>query len=234
MEVILIVEDEPLIARRLQRMVGDLVSEDTKVLTKSTIDAALHYIDEHPIDLMLLDLNLNGKNGFDILQQSVAGSFHTIIISAYQERAIQAFEFGVLDFIGKPFKQDRLEKALNRFRECQSDQTDNYLVKLLAVKKNSRIKLIEIKDIRYIKGCGIYSELFIDQAQNELHDKTLNKLETILPDHFLRIHKSYIVNIKMVKHLESHGSGKYNLTMNNDDVLPISRNRYKDIKSILN
>ncbi len=83
-----------------------------------------------PIDVLFLDLNLNGKDGFDLLKTSVSGAFHVIIISAHTEQALKAFEYGVLDFVGKPFNKERLARALDRVFERIHK---SYIVKMSTV-----------------------------------------------------------------------------------------------------
>ena len=92
----------------------------------------------HSIDLLLLDLNLHGKSGFLALENAVAGSFQTIIVSAYADQAITAYEYGVLDFVNKPFSRARLEKALNRF--LNSDYIPVNQTRYLSIRKNAGIK----------------------------------------------------------------------------------------------
>src|SRR5690606_35785413 len=112
---VLIVEDESRIARRIERMTCDILGNALQSITHiNTLHEALKFIENSSLDIVLLDLNLNGDNGFDLLTTAVSGSFHTIIVSAYKDQAITAFEYGVLDFVPKPFNRDRLEQAFNR------------------------------------------------------------------------------------------------------------------------
>ena len=141
-------------------------------------------------DLLFLDLNLNGKDGFDLLQSVVAESFHTIVISAYKERAIEAFEYGVLDFIPKPFDMERLSKACLRITSPKQSEAQT---KFLAIKKKGKRHLIRVEEIKYIKGAGIYTEIFLKNGQTAIHNKSLENLSLLLPQPFERIHKSFLV-----------------------------------------
>jgi two-component system response regulator LytT len=230
--IIAIVEDEPLIAERIERLIKEILGKKlTKIIIKNSLNEARHYLFEHPIDLLLLDLNLHGKDGFELLKQAVSGSFHTIIISAHTDKALEAFEYGVLDFVGKPFTKERLQKAIMRFERTEEKNT--YLTKYLAVRKTGKLLLIEVDNIRYIKGAGNYSEIVLKNGMIELHDKSLHKLDAILPSNFIRTHKSYIVNIQCVDSISSLGGSKYHLELSNDEILPVSRTKYKEIKEIL-
>src|SRR5688572_31129759 len=110
---ILIVEDEPVLAQRLARFCREILGGQLESLrVASMFSEASARLDESPIDLLLLDLNLHGRDGMQLLASSVAGSFHTIIVSANTEQALRAFEYGVIDFVPKPFSRERLEQAL--------------------------------------------------------------------------------------------------------------------------
>jgi two-component system response regulator LytT len=230
--IVAIVEDEPLIAGRIERLTREILGTKLKkVIVKNSLPEAREYLFEHPVDLLLLDLNLHGKNGFVLLKQAVSGSFHTIIISAHTDRALEAFEYGVLDFLGKPFSKARLQKAFLRFEHTEKNNLCP--TKYIAVRKTGKLLLIEADDIRYVKGAGIYSEIVLKRGGIELHDKSLNRLDAVLPANFIRTHKSYIVNMQCVKNFSSLGGSRYNLELSSGEILPVSRNRYKDIKERL-
>jgi two-component system response regulator LytT len=225
---ILIIEDEARIAKRIERMTRDFFDKDVQILLSDSLENGLSTIDEHSIDLLLLDLNLNGEDGFDVLQNVVARSFQTIIISAYTDKAITAFGYGVLDFVAKPFDENRLAQAFTRF--TMPEKKTGQDIQFLAVKKAKTIKLISIKDIRYIKGAGIYTELHLSDGRIELHDKSLESLEKLLPPIFERIHKSYILCWHEADKLIVEAGGRYNMLLKNAEILPVGRSKYKEIR----
>ncbi|MBE8724507.1 LytR/AlgR family response regulator transcription factor [Flavobacterium hungaricum] len=225
---ILIIEDEARIAKRIERMTRDFFDKEVQILLSDSVENALNTIEKQSIDLLLLDLNLNGEDGFEVLQMVVAKSFQTIIISAYTDKAIMAFNYGVLDFVPKPFDANRLAQAFTRYitpaRKSEQD------TQFLAVKKTKTIKLIPVKDIRYIKGAGIYTELHLFDGRIELHDKSMESLEKLLPAEFERIHKSYILCWRETDKLIVATGGKYNILLKNGELLPVGRSKYKQIK----
>lgn len=225
---VLIVEDEPLIARRLERFCREILGERLEALhVASAFDEAGARIAEVPIDLLLLDLNLNGRDGMNLLAASVAGSFHTIIVSANVEQALKAFEYGVIDFVPKPFSQDRLAQALARVTD--RDGRAAGAAKFLAVRKYGRIQLVPVDRVLYAQGAGAYAELVLEDGARELHDKTLEKLHALLPPGFERIHKSYVVRMSAVKALHAHEGGHHEAELHNGIRLPIGRSRYKEL-----
>ncbi|HUR59962.1 MAG TPA: LytTR family DNA-binding domain-containing protein, partial [Opitutaceae bacterium] len=199
---VLIVEDEPLLAQRLQRFCEEILGDRLEsVRVANLFSEASARIDESPIDLLLLDLNLHGRDGMELLASSVAGSFHTIIVSANTEQALRAFEHGVIDFVPKPFSRERLAQALQRVTDRNGRAAS--AAKFLAVRKHGRVELVPIDRILYVEGAGAYAELVLDDGTRELHDKTLEKLHALLPPLFERIHKSYIVRWTAVKALHA-------------------------------
>ncbi|MBW1299001.1 LytR/AlgR family response regulator transcription factor [Aquimarina litoralis] len=227
---ILIVEDESRIAKRIERMTRDIFGDDLQSIKRiNTLHEALKYIENNTLDLVLLDLNLNGESGFDLLTTAVSKSFHTVIISAYKDQAITAFEYGVIDFVPKPFNRDRLEQALHR--AITQEKIRSNTIKFLAVKKRNKVQLIPIEDVLYIKGAGTYTELFLTDGKKELHDKSLEKLEQLLSFSFERIHKSYLMKMSEINEIIVESGSKYMAELKNGELIPIGRTKYKDIKA---
>ncbi|WP_343697849.1 LytTR family DNA-binding domain-containing protein [Flavobacterium sp.] len=225
---ILIIEDEARIAKRTERMTRDFFDKDVEILLSDSLENGLITLEKHSIDLLLLDLNLNGEDGFEILQTFVAGPFQTIIISAYTDKAITAFNYGVLDFVPKPFDETRLFQAFTRY--TTSGKQSGGDVRFLAVRKAKTFRLVPISEILYIKGAGIYTELHLINNKIELHDKSLEALEKLLPETFERIHKSYILCWEQADKIVVEAGGKYSMQLKNGDLLPIGRSKYKEIK----
>lgn len=228
---ILIVEDEPAIAERIQRQLGEILMDKLeRIKWLNNIDDAHEYIAEKPIDLLVLDLNLHGEDGFYLLKELGTASFHTIIVSAYADRAITAFEYGVLDFIAKPFTRERLELSIARLLDINLRQA--YGAKFLSIRHAGLIQLIEVEKIDYVLANGHYSDLVID-GKAQLHDKSIEKLLAILPPNFERIHRSYLVNMNRVRDLIIETGGRYSISLKNGDVLPVGRSRFSAIKAKL-
>ncbi|WP_430966735.1 LytR/AlgR family response regulator transcription factor [Spongiimicrobium sp. 2-473A-2-J] len=227
---ILIVEDESRIAKRIERMTRAIFGDTLQSLQHiNTLHGAVQFIENNSLDLVLLDLNLNGASGFDLLATAVSGSFHTVIVSAYKDQAITAYEYGVLDFVPKPFNRDRLEQALNK--TLVKGKTAAHDIKFLAVKKRHRIQLIPLEEVLYIKGAGVYTELFLADGKKELHNKSLEKLEQLLSPSFERIHKSYLMKMSELREIRVETGSKYMAVLKNGERIPIGRTKYKDIKA---
>lgn len=217
---ILIVEDEPPIAEDIEEGCRAILGERIAAIRSFfDLEAARDYLTAQRVDLCLLDLNLSGENGFELLKGIVGQSFHTIVVSAYTDRALQAFEYGVLDFIPKPFDIHRLKMALERFDSVTTGARTRYLV----VRKRNENHLLPVEKVRYFKADGYLVEAHLMDRQMEVLDKSLSRLEQILPEAFLRIHRSYIVRLDEVASYRHSGGGVYTLLLKNGESLPLSR-----------
>jgi len=229
---ILIVEDEAIVARRIQRLLKELLLVPFTVQHKDTLDDAQDYLAQHSIDLLLLDLNLYGSDGFEVLMGLLAQSFHTIVISANCDRAIEAFEYGVLDFVAKPFSQQRLAKALDRYLSKENSSGEQ--TRFLTVRTSKGLELIALDDIDYIQSCDNYSALKLLSGRELLHDKSLSALQQILPGEYFRSHKSFVINLTLIESLQSEAGSRYQLTLRSGTVLPVGRSRINELRARLN
>ena len=229
---ILIVEDDRPIAEDIQILVKQILKKEiSSIRIETTLDNALAYLDERPIDVLLLDLNLNERDGFQILRQVVSRSFHTIVISANINRAIEAYEYGVLDFIPKPYSAERLQRAFQRLES--SHAADGHAMKYLSVKKGFKIHVFPVDDVRYFKSANIYVELHMKNDRIEIYDKPLKQLVPLLPSNYYRIHKSYIVDTEIIEEIQALGAGQYRILLKSGDRLPVSRQRIRTLKELL-
>lgn len=229
---ILIVEDELPIAEDIQFLVKDILKKQTATIhIETSLGKAAEYLKSHVVDVLLLDLNLNSKDGFELLKQTVSNSFHTIVISANTNRAIEAFEYGVLDFIPKPYSIERLKAAFERLKSNHA--LDGQAIKYLSVKKGFEIRVIPLEDIRYFKSANIYVELYLRDKQIAICDKSMKTLAPLLPVNYFRIHKSYIIDINNIDTIQTLGGGKYRVKLKTGERLPLSRNKIKSLKALI-
>ncbi len=226
---VLVVEDEAVVARRIVRLTQkNFAKELESIRVVADLTDARELVSKHPIDLVFLDLNLNGENGFELLKDAAAGAYHTIVVSAYTDKAIDAFEYGVLDFIAKPFGEDRFVASLKRFTQGRGLADHN--TRQLAIAKIGCIELVSLEDIAWIKAAGPYSDVVLLDGRIELHHKSLDRLNQILPATFKRIHRSYVANMAHAIRIHVKGGSQYELEVLNRKRLPIGRSRYKELR----
>ncbi|WP_412069825.1 LytR/AlgR family response regulator transcription factor [Rubrivirga sp. IMCC43871] len=227
---VLIVEDEPPVARRLARLLhAQAGGEITDLATASTLAQAAERIARGDLDVVFLDLNLHGRDGFDLLTASAAGAFHTVVVSAHTDRALRAFEVGVLDFVPKPFGAERIRATLDRIRGARAAMPATSL----AIRSAGRIDLVPVADVLFVQAAGAYSELVLRDGTRQLHDKSLDRLLAVLPLTFERVHRSYAVRLDEVVRLRVREGSRYAAVLASGEEVPVGRTRYKTVRDRL-
>ena len=228
---ILIADDEPLARQRLRRMLGkdagiEIVGEcaDGK--------AALRAIKENDPDLLLLDIQMPGVDGFGVVERLAPGALPVIVfVTAFDEHAIHAFEACALDYLLKPVTAARLAKTIDRARKYLSairaealvaePKPDGPASASFLVRSGQRTSLISADEIDWIEADGNYAILHAG-GKNHLLRATMSGLEIGLPDNFLRASRFSIVNLRRVKELQSVGGNHY-AVMNDGTKAPLTR-----------
>jgi len=202
----LIVDNEPLAKDLIRSYIGKLENFEIVAECSKAVDA-LEVLREHPVDLLIIDIQMPEISGIDFLR-SLKNPPKIIITTAYREFALEAFDLDVLDFLLKPVVFERFLKAINRYYRINRDelklingpcpellQEDTFIF----VKENKRVVKIFLKDIRYIEGLSEYVQIFTDKKK-VVTKISLVALDEKLPQKlFLRIHKSYIISIAKIE-----------------------------------
>ena len=228
---IVIFEDESLVEARLERMLREVIGNELESLRIfSSLAEARHGLNSRLCDVLFLDLNLQGDDGMALLTEAVAGSFQTIIVSANTDRAIDAFDHGVLDFVAKPFTRERLRQALDRLNLTGGAA---HPVRVLAIKKTNGIDVVPLARVKYIRGADTFSEIIATDGHLYLSSKTLEALAVILPGEFVRIHKSYLVRLSDIRTLHYAVGSRYEAELRDGERLPVGRSRFKAVRDRL-
>jgi Response regulator of the LytR/AlgR family len=192
----IIVEDEPPARMKLASFVN---KNDSLTLIESfmSASAALKFIEKNNVDLIFLDICMDGMTGIDFLE-SVVNPPLIIITSAYEEYAVKGFEYNVCDYLLKPYSYERFEKGVEKVKSklyiesSRKDMESNYIL----VKTEYKIEKIFLDDILYIEGMKDYLRIHT-KTQKVMTLRTFNSMEEELEDYsFIRIHRSYMVPIK--------------------------------------
>ncbi len=237
----LIADDEPL-ARDKIRM---FLQRDPEIeIIGECVDGvhAVASIEESNPDLLFLDIQMPGKDGFEVLRTvGVDRVAAVIFVTAYDEHALRAFEYHALDYLLKPFAANRFQDALTRAKSqllsepaepfkkqlmtlLGSVDGDSRYIKRLVVKTGGRIVFLKVEEIDWIEAAGNYLTLHVGTASHLIRE-TMNDLESRLdPAQFLRIHRSTIVNIDRIKEMQPLFHGDFTVMLMNNTRLMLSRN----------
>ncbi len=257
---VLIVDDEPL-ARRSIRL---LLERDENIDIVGECDngsEAVELVRLKGPDLLFLDIQMPGMSGFDVLDAlAESGQLPVIIfVTAFDEHAIRAFEFNALDYLLKPFSDERFERSMERARShIEQQEISDLSKKLLALAENlkngnlpapekteaytyrfmikagGRISFVKAEEIDWIEAADYYVKLHVG-AKGHLIRETMNELEKKMdPSMFARIHRSTIVNIDRIKELHPYFNGHYIVILDNGTKLKLSRSRREQLHHLMN
>jgi len=230
---VLIVDDERLARQALRSALAE-VDGVTVAGEAGSVDAAARALREEAPDVVLLDVQMRGETGFDLLDRLDA-PVQVVFVTAYDEYAVRAFEVNALDYLMKPVEPDRLAEALRRARdtttalpEAETAAEDEFRYDdLFFYEDGRRPRFIRIRDIVYVEAAGNYTELHLPDGATALTSRTLSRWEEQLPDsHFVRIHRSTVVNVEQVTRVEPTEGRRYEVYVADGDApLSLSRRR---------
>jgi two-component system LytT family response regulator len=174
-------------------------------------------------ELLFLDIEMPALSGMDLLKLINDLDIQVLITTAFQEFAIEAVGTKAVAYLLKPIQPEMLEKAMDQvFKNKQTQPRNKILKDKIAVADLEGVELIPHDEIVYCKSDGNYSKLFLMGNRKLTVSKALKHFSNNLPGtQFIRIHKSYLVNLNYIKKYLKIGGGE--LVMTNDDVLPVSR-----------
>ena len=247
----LIVDDEKLARERIRTL---LAGHDSLEVIGECSDGeeALTAIEEYRPDLIFLDIQMPGADGFDVARALTDGPLPGIIfVTAFDQHALDAFEVNAIDYVLKPIRAERLgkavERAVNRISgRGPAGQSEERIRRLLdhlqqqrgysrrfAVRSRSKVYFVRTRDIEWIEAASNYAEL---HAGGKVHmiRQTMKSLEQRLdPERFVRVHRSVIVNIDRVTSLEASGRGEYAVTMQDGNRLTTGRSYGDRLRALL-
>lgn len=231
---VVVVDDEKLALD----LISDYVQQTPFLSLKASFRdsfAAINYLNNHQVDLLLLDINMPTLNGIDLMS-SLPNPPKVVFITAHPDYALQAFKLNALDYLVKPVRYPQFLKAANKLVELNTvgimeNETvgvhaasdDNYIF----VKVDNRYERIKLSEIKFIEAYGDYVTYYLTQGK-WMSFKTMGQALENLPAHdFIRIHRSYIVNLRHVDTIH-----RDHLFIGKQDI-SISKSYYKHLQSRL-
>lgn len=257
---ILIVDDEALGRLRVHDLVRD--EQGVEVVGQAADgDAAVKAIRELKPDLVFLDVQMPKRSGLDVVKEIGAEQMPmTIFVTAYDRYALEAFDVAALDYLVKPFDDDRFEQAFRRARRSLAlegvDRARAQLLAMLraseigpqksvprpgasssttyleriAVEMHGQVKPIPVAQIDYISAAGPYAELHVGDRRYVIREAMQTLEDRLDPNHFMRVHRSVIVRLDLVEALHRGGGGDYELQMKGGVRLRVSRSRREGLE----
>ena len=244
MSKVIIIDDEPL----ARSIVKEYLQKHTQLeLAEECNDGfeGLKAIQQHQPDLIFLDIQMPKINGFEMLEL-IDQPPAVIFTTAFDEYAIKAFETHAIDYLLKPFNQERFDKAIQKWMEQKNISVEKNTQELLetasespaqsqriVVKNGSKIKIIPVQEIFYLEAADDYVKIHTKEGYF-LKNKTMNHFEKVLDSqHFVRSHRSYIVNIQQITRIDPYEKDNHVAILKTGTKVPVSRNGYVKLRQVL-
>jgi len=241
----IIIDDEPL-ARLIVREYLQTYPEIVVAGECNDGFEGLKAIQQHQPDLVFLDVQMPKITGFEMLEL-IDQPPAVIFATAFEEYAIKAFESHAVDYLLKPFSQERFDKAVQKFLEQKgSAKTSSNAQKLLesvaqspaqsgrvVVKNAGKIKIIPVEEIHYLEAADDYVKIHIKEG-SFLKNKTMSHFELVLnPHQFVRTHRSYILNVQQITRIDPYEKDNHIAILKSGAQVPVSKTGYAKLKSVL-
>jgi len=244
---VIIVDDEALARESLKQTLERF--DDIKIIEECANGfEAVQAVHRLKPDLIFLDIQMPKLDGFDVVELLEKETPLIIFVTSYDEYALRAFEAEALDYLLKPVKPERLQKAVERVREqfqlknsqpfeTLIDKHRNFQAPLsrILIRYGTDVFIILVNDIIYFEAQDDYVKVYThEQGKSYLKYERMSHLENMLdPQYFCRIHRSYIININFLKKIEPYSKDSRLAIMENGKKLPISRAGYNRLMELL-
>jgi two-component system LytT family response regulator len=237
----LIIDDERLARKELIGLLKQFPEIEIAAECANAEEAKAAIALHHP-ELIFLDIQMPGKNGFELLQELEAVP-KVIFVTAYDEYALKAFEVNALDYLLKPVEEERLADAMHKLLDDDDETTSNAVIKIdgrlgqedqIFLKDGEKCWFVPLKDIRMFESEGNYVRVYFNQFK-PLILKSLNNLEDRLDHTFFRTNRKFIVNLRWVQSVENWFNGGLRLTLKDNTQVEVSRRqsaRFRELMSL--
>lgn len=233
----LIIDDERLARKELGRLLETFGNIEV-VGEAANADEAEKLIAELKPDLLFLDINMPGRDGFELLE-ALEMAPHVVFVTAYDEHAVKAFEVNALDYLLKPIDPERLAAAVDKLAQLPKDngaQRENLTAEdRIFIKDGEKCWFVTLKDVRLFESEGNYVRVRFGENK-PLVLRSLNNLEKKLDPHvFFRANRKQMINLAWVDKIEPWFSGGLNCSLSTGEVVEVSRRqalRFKELMSL--
>jgi two-component system LytT family response regulator len=248
---VLIADDERLARQRLE----DLLAHEANVEIVGRADngmTTIAAIRELEPDLVFLDIQMPGKTGLEVVREIGADDMPPVIFTTAYDHAVAAFDLAAIDYLIKPFDDERFEKAFRRARKMielhqvsrlseelrallSSPQSagaadKNQYLERIAVEMRGQVRVVPVKQIDYLIASGPYAELYVGDKRYLIRERMQTLEERLDPVRFFRIHRSAIVRLDLIETLIRNPGGDYAVLLKGGVKLRVSRSRFEKLE----
>ena len=220
------IDDEPLALQQIVTYIKKVPFLELAAQCQSALEAR-QFLEQDTVDAIFCDINMPDLNGMDFIKSLVTPPM-VVFTTAYAEYAVEGFKVNAVDYLLKPFGLQDFQRAANRLKDRSLPPTppqkdESTSDDSIFLKTEYRIVKVSISNIRYVEAMSEYLKVHVEgESRPIITLLSMKKMEERLPDYFMRIHRSYIVNLKMIQEVN-----KNRIIMDKDTFLPIG-DMYKD------
>lgn len=254
---VLVVDDEPLASERITTLLSKFEGVEI-VGVASNGDQAVDGIRAVVPDVVFLDIQMPGMNGFDVIREIGPENAPIIVfVTAYDQYAVRAFDLAAVDYLLKPFEDERIEQALQRAKGLlslkQSNERAERITRALetlglnlpsvatlkpaagyidriAVESRNHLRVLLTQQIDYVTASGVYAELHVGEKTYVIRERMQALEQRLDPRYFFRIHRSVIVQLDRIEVLIRQTGGDYMIKLKSGIQLTVSRNRIDQLE----
>lgn len=242
---VIIIDDEKLARDLIKNFLSDYNELEVAAECENGFEGIKSIAKFNP-DLVFLDIQMPKLTGFEMLEL-IDANLNVIFSTAYDQYAVKAFEVNAIDYLLKPFSKERFDEAVNRVlnkiidsnsSEFNSKElarkfvSDDEIINRIVVKNNNNILIIPVDQIYYLEAQDDYVKI-VTKERASLKQSTMKFFEEHLPDSFIRIHRSYLVNINFIKQIDLLAKDSHAVLLKDGNQLPVSKTGYMRLREII-
>ncbi len=240
----LIVDDEELARKLIREMLATHPEIEIAAECGNGMEA-VKAAGEHKPDLLFLDVQMPKLTGFDVLELIDRNGVAIVFVTAFDQYAMKAFDVHAVDYLLKPFSRERFEAALEKAKSQEgkkvvdaaelaaASRPSGQYAERIVVKDGTKVTLVAVSKLDYAEALDDYVSL-VSEGKKHLKQQTISGLELALdPTLFVRIHRSYIVNLERVVRIEPYAKDSKVAILTSGVKLPVSRAGYARLKTLL-
>lgn len=251
MNIKVLIADDEVLAREKMCSLLHLVNDVEIVGQCSNGLEVIQFLQQHTCDLIFLDIQMPEMGGFEILEHLQFGNLpYIVFVTAYDQYALKAFEVHALDYLLKPFDRERLGQTLQRVRSqitqdrevsqqkkllqlMQNLQPTQTYIERMVIKNAGKVFFVKTNEIACIEAAGNYLKIYTHDSHHLVRETMQSLLHKLNPQTFVRIHRSWIVNVERIQSMEAYGNNEYVVYLSNNQIVHSGRSYYNQIKLLL-
>jgi len=234
----LIIDDEQLARERLKKLLANFQKTFTIVGEAKNGNEAEKLILELEPDLLFLDIEMPGQTGFELLSKLKRIPI-VIFCTAYEDYSLKAFDTNSVDYLVKPVKLERIQKTVDKLSSLKNNLASSNLLQAIqdisdkkqvrkmtsiTIKKRDKIIFEKLENVSHFEAEDKYVIVHTEKGE-EIIEQSLTKLENKLPDYFIQVHRSYIINTHFIKEFQKYFNSRYLITLKNPQRTTITSGR---------